>query len=180
LLDLLHSLVLLRQEQRRRCPRQQRTLSAAPTAPSSKSGAATVMVIWAVVAIITAGAAVTATTMVGGIAIDGDLIASVFDEKARRQRRRVLFFSNLIAHDRKHRLDRCLPVALKGHRPRRLCSESPRQKRPASSTSAVLSNSQTNVALRTGLGPSHFNRRFGGIIVRNGGTGSHPSRRPGR
>jgi hypothetical protein len=50
------------------------------------------MVIWAVVAIITAGAAVTATTMVGGIAIDGDLIASVFDEKARRQRRRVLFF----------------------------------------------------------------------------------------
>jgi hypothetical protein len=35
-------------------------------------------------------------------------------------------------------------------------------------------NSQTNVALRTGLGPSHFNRRFGGIIVRNGGTKSHP------
>jgi hypothetical protein len=37
-----------------------------------------------------------------------------------------------------------------------------------------FSNSQTNVALRTGLGPSQFNRKFGGIIVRNGGTGSHP------
>jgi len=32
-----------------------------------------VTAIWAVVAIITAGAAVAATTMVGGIAIDGDL-----------------------------------------------------------------------------------------------------------
>jgi hypothetical protein len=40
----------------------------------------------------------------------------------------------------------------------RFCSESPRQKRPASTTSAMFSNSQTNVALRTGLGPSHFNR----------------------
>ena len=57
-------------------------------APSSKSRAATVMVtvtvtaIWAVVAIITVGAAASATTMVGGIAIDKCfIIAAIFNEK---------------------------------------------------------------------------------------------------
>jgi hypothetical protein len=41
--------------------------------PSSKSRAVMVMATWAVVAIITVGAEAAATTMVGGIAIDGDL-----------------------------------------------------------------------------------------------------------
>jgi hypothetical protein len=58
-------------------------LSEAPMAPSSKSGAATVTAIWAAVAIITVGAAATATTMVGGIAIDKCfIIAAIFNEKA--------------------------------------------------------------------------------------------------
>jgi hypothetical protein len=75
-LDLLHSVALLRAEQRPQCPPQHRMLSAAPMELSSKSRAATVMVtaIWgaAVVGIITVGAEAAATTMVGGIIAIGD------------------------------------------------------------------------------------------------------------
>jgi hypothetical protein len=38
----------------------------------------------------------------------------------------------------------------------------------------ALASSQTNLALRTRLGPPLFNRSFGGLIVRYGWTGSHP------
>jgi hypothetical protein len=37
-----------------------------------------------------------------------------------------------------------------------------------------LCNSQTNPACRTRLGPPPFDRRFGGLIARNGWTRSHP------
>jgi hypothetical protein len=79
-LDLLHSVALLREEQRAQCQQQRQMLSAAPTELSFKSGAATVTAvvmggaITAVAAIITVGAGAAVTTMVGGIiAIGGDL-----------------------------------------------------------------------------------------------------------
>ena len=73
LLDLLHSVALLRQEPRPQCPPQHRMLSAAPMELSSKSRAVTAIWGAAVGAIITVGAEAAATTMVGGIiAIGGD------------------------------------------------------------------------------------------------------------
>src|ERR1700737_4293679 len=38
----------------------------------------------------------------------------------------------------------------------------------------ALATARLTLHFATGLGPSHFNHKFGGIIVRNSRTGSHP------
>jgi hypothetical protein len=94
LLDLLHSVALLREEQHPQCPQQHRTLSAAPIELSYKSRAATVMggAITAVAVIITDGVEVAAIIMVGGITvIGGDL--QLRPILKRRLRERPLFKS---------------------------------------------------------------------------------------
>jgi hypothetical protein len=85
LLDLLHSVALLGEEQHPQCPQQHRTLSAAPIELSYKSRAATVMggAITAVAVIITDGVEVAAIIMVGGITvIGGDLQSPAHFEEA--------------------------------------------------------------------------------------------------